>query len=447
MRVSSVERVAIWCRAIRTQTLKPEHAHVASRNVFLRVFLQTGAKLPSKTPAVLTVPLSVRARRSRVALAKLRLSSRRARHSSDPPPPPPPLGTFADTDSPLNKSSSSTSQPSPAPPPSVGGGTYPGSVNSDARSSFAAGGGGGGNAPPPPCPPIAEPAPPKPKLPPTGFALAGGGRSGAIGATTGVGGARVAGVGVGADVASDVDAANGSTAPPLEPAEVCDGAAEGAEGVLAASAGASLSVGIRPRSTRSIIDRMIFVTTASCFLFSPGASMSGESSGMILDAVRTSPAAADTRSATPATHINVAAVASTFNSRCNVDSVESHSGGPKPSHTFPTVTSAFTRTAAAVVFSAVAWSFGRMSFFTAAGVTLAHAAAVCFSASSCTLISTSSIPLTTAPMTVRSNVSRVVTRPASVGTARRIASSASPDASTSTGDNAGSVEAVKSSGL
>ena len=178
MRVSSVERVAIWCRAIRTQTLKPEHAHVASRNVFLRVFLQTGAKLPSKTPAVLTVPLSVRARRSRVALAKLRLSSRRARHSSDPPPPPPPLGTFADTYSPLNKSSSSTSQPSPAPPPSVGGGTYPGSVNSDARSSFAAGGGGGGNAPPPPCPPIAEPAPPKPKLPPTGFALAGGGRSG-----------------------------------------------------------------------------------------------------------------------------------------------------------------------------------------------------------------------------------------------------------------------------
>jgi len=128
----------------------------------------------------------------------------------------------------------------------------------------------------------------------------------------------------------------------------------------ALTSSACRSAGMRAASTRSSMPRKIRMTVPSCCWFSPGASVSGHTSGSTRTAVSAAPPARPTASATPSTHMSVAAEVSAPASCANILSVASHSGGPSPGATLPSATRALTRTAAAVVVSAAACSRGTM---------------------------------------------------------------------------------------
>ena len=117
-------------------------------------------------------------------------------------------------------------------------------------------------------------------------------------------------------------------------------------------------------------------------------------------------------SATPSTHITVAAARSFAAIRCNASSVASNSGTEKHGAIFPSATNALTLTAAAVVSTAVLCSKGTTVHRKVSGVTLCAAAVTWRRASSCTSTSGAATPRRTAGRTNSSKVSGDGTRSA-----------------------------------
>ena len=201
----------------------------------------------------------------------------------------------------------------------------------------------------------------------------------------------------GAAAAATADAANGSVpSPPIDRAGTAGGGfvAFGFGGGGAAGAVATLA-----SSTRRSIDPSVRATVPICARFNPGANISGHASGRHRDAINPTPPTLPMASATPSTHITVAAPLSLAAIRRRASSVASNSGTVKHGAILPNATSAFTLTAAAVVSTAVLWSSGTTEIRNVSGVTLCAAAMTCRRASSWTSTSGATTPRSTAGRT------------------------------------------------